>query len=140
VSDKLIQSLESQRKDIEENLDKVFVEYIKRKYGYACVLTVEKRNTIVGCLLDVKAFPNLRWLADNYFVIARREYDVYNNEDPFKIIDWYVDTYGKTSISALRREAYARTKQFSVQELMTMTNYYINKTQALPKAKASNGR
>ena len=140
MSDKLIQSLESQRKDIEENLDKVFAEYIKKKFGYACMLTGEKRNAVVGCLLDVKAFPNLRWLVDNHFVIARREYDVYKNRDPFKVIDWAISTHGQDRINELREKAYAKTHVYSVQELMNITNQFIAKTRALPKAKSSNGR
>jgi len=137
---KLLKPLESQREGIVQNLDKVFTEYIRRKFGYACILTGEKRNTVVGCLLDTGTFFNVRWLPDNYFVIARREYAIYQKGDPFKVISWYMNNYGPSVVEQLRNEAYASNKQFSVQELVLMNNFFVQQTQLLPKAKSSNGR
>lgn len=140
MSDKFIQSLESQRKDIEENLDKVFSEYIKKKFGYQCVLTGEKRNATIFHVLGRARFPNIKYDEDNVFLVARREHEMYHEADPMRFIRWYLDTFGEERLRALRERAYAKTHTYSVQELMSLTNQYINKTRALPKAKASNGR
>lgn len=140
MSDKLLQSLELQRKDLEENLDKVFAEYIKKKYQYQCVLTGEKRNATIFHMLSRAKFPNVRYDENNVFLVARREHSKYHEADPFVFIDWYVKTFGEEQLKALREKAYGKVHTYSVQEIISLTNQCVAKTRALPKAKSSNGR
>lgn len=136
----LLKPLESQRKQLEEDLDEAFAAYIKKKYAYSCVLTGEKRFVTLFHFFGKSMYPNTRWNEDNCFLVCRREHDRFHNGTPLVFLDWYVKTYGEEKLKKLRYIAEGKEHIYSIQEIINLTNQYIRKTQALPKVKAYNGR
>ena len=136
----LLKPLESQRKHLEEGLDEAFQNYIKKKYGYACVLSGEKKSGTIFYLFGCAMYPNTRWNEFNAVTLCRREREKYYEGHPFAVLDWYVKTFGQEKIDELRSVAEGKTKVYSIQEIINMTNDYIKRTRELPAVKAHNGR
>lgn len=135
----LLKPLESQRKQLEEDLDEAFAAYIKKKYACSCVLSGEKKSATIFHVLGKSMYPSVRWDERNVFLVCRREHDRYHTSNPFIFIDWYIETFGKEQLDQLRKDA-EHTHTYSIQEIINLTNQYIRKTHALPKVKAHNGR
>jgi hypothetical protein len=139
---KLITTLigEDRRKALESNLDKVFNAYIMKRDRYSCILTGGQRNTNVSHLFGQSEYPNVRWDERNAHCMVKSVHTHYHESNPFKYIDWFVETYGQEELDDLKKRAYGRLKTYTIGELLDLTNKFVRKTQALPKCRASNGR
>ena len=135
----LMATFEDKRTMLMNNLDTVFAEYIRKRDGYACVLTGEQRNLSIHHVLGQAEYPNTRWDEHNAFVLANRLHRQYHEANPFLFMDWYVEKFGLIEFVELRKRAEGRIHIYSVQELIEITNQYVKKTQTLPKARMGNG-
>lgn len=128
------------KKYLEDQLDKVFNNYIMKRDKYTCVISSGQRNTNVSHLLGKSEYPNVRWDEHNAHCMVKSVHIHYHESNPFEYIDWFIDTYGQDALNKLKEKAYARVHVYTVGEIIDLTNQFVRKTQALPKCKASNGR
>lgn len=130
--------LEQRKTLLENNLDKVFIAYIKRRDKYECVINGEQRSLHICYIYNPKDYPNMRWDPMNACLMSNTAYHQYHESTPFVYLDWFIKTYSSLDLDALRARAEARTRQWPVQTMIDMTNDFVKKTRALPKEKRRN--
>jgi hypothetical protein len=131
---------DDKKKLLEQQLDMVFANYIKKRDKYTCILTGGQRNTNVSHLFGKSEYPNVRWNELNAHCMVKSAHTHYHESNPFFYIDWFVEKYGQEALDDLKATAYKRAHIYTVGELIELTRQFVHKTQELPKCKLSNGR
>lgn len=121
------------REGLEKNLDKVFANYIRKKFQYTCPITGAIRHTSISHLFGQAEYPNVKWDEYNAVVMSNQVHEHYHTQNPFVYINWFIEYYGQEELDALKKRAMSRKKTKTVEELINLTNYYVKKTKALPK-------
>lgn len=130
--------LEERKSLLENNLDKVFVAYIKRRDKYECVLGGEQRGLNICYIFNPEDYPNVRWDPMNACLMSNPAYRQYHESNPFIYLDWFIKEYSSLDLTALRARAESRTKIWAVQAMIDLTNDFVKKTREIPKEKRKN--
>lgn len=79
------------RQTLLKQLDFVFVEYLKKRDGYACVITGAKRNLAVHRMVNSDQLC-IRYDPNNAFLVLRKLSDGFNS-NPAPILRYYLSRY-----------------------------------------------